>query len=81
LVKRCADDLLARDAVKSPGLVLDVGIEISPELDEEEGGLRTLVVQLLQAALLLREFVVYLPDVDGLEERIGVGRRAAYVDE
>lgn len=72
---------LARNAVERPGLVLDVGIEISPELDEEEGGLGAFVVQLLQAALLLREFVVYLPDVDRLEEGIGVGSRAPYVHE
>ena len=72
---------LACDAVEGPGLVLDVGIEISPELDEEEGRCGALVVQLLQAALLLREFVVYLPDVDRLEERIRVVRRASYVDE
>lgn len=74
-------NLLARHAVERPGLVLDVGIEISPELDEEEGRLGTLVVELLEATLLLREFVVYLPDVDSLEKGIGVGRRAAYVHE
>lgn len=65
-------NLLAGNAVEGAGFVLDVGIEISPELDEEEGRLRALLVQLLKAALLLREFVDYLPDVDRLEQRIGV---------
>lgn len=57
---------LARDAVEhSAGFVLNVAIEISPKLNEEEGCLRPFVVELLQAALLFREFVVYLFDVDG----------------
>lgn len=45
-----------------------------PELDEEEGIVRALLVQLLQASLLLGEFVVDLPHVDGLQHGVIVAR-------
>ena len=43
-----------------------VGVEIGPELDQKESVLRSLVVELLQSLTLLRELVLYLPHVDGL---------------
>lgn len=73
--------LLARYTVESSRLVLDVGVEIRPELHEEEGYLRSFVVQLLEAAFLLRELVVNLPHVHCLQEGIRVRRRTSYVDE
>lgn len=38
-----------------------------PELDQEEGMRGTAIIQLPQAALFLREFVIDLPDVHTLE--------------
>lgn len=38
-----------------------------PEFDQEEGVRRPAVIQLPQTALLLREFVVDLPDVHALQ--------------
>ena len=53
-----------------------------PELDQEEGVLWPLLVELLQAALLLRELVVDLPDVHRLQHRVAVARvRLADVHE
>ena len=74
-------NLLARDAVESARFFLDVGVEICPEFDEEEGRLWSLVVEFFEAIRLFRKLVVYLPHVDGLEKWIRVCRGATYVDE
>ena len=73
--------LLARDTVKRPSLVLDIGIEISPEFDKEKGSLWSLVVHFTEATLFLGEFVVYLLYVNRFEQWIGVGRGSSYVNE
>ena len=57
---RCAD-AIERIAVISVGHV-----EVGPELDEEEGVLGALAVQLLQPVRFLREFVLDLPHVHRL---------------
>ena len=44
-------------------------VQISPELDQEESVLRTLVVQILQAFTLLWELVLDLPHVHRLKRR------------
>lgn len=72
---------LARDAVEYSTFVLDVAIEISPKLNEEESRLRSFIVKFFQTALLFREFVVYLFNVDRFQQRIGVGRGTSYMDE
>ena len=51
----------------------DVCVEIGPELDEEEGVCRPLLVELLESALLFRELVLDLPDVDGLQHGLRRG--------
>lgn len=43
------------------------GSKTYPELDQEEGVRRPTVIQLPQATLFLREFVIDLPDVHTLE--------------
>lgn len=58
--------ILACYTVEGSSLILNVRIEISPEFNEEEGRLWSLVVKFLQAALFLWEFVVYLPDINSL---------------
>ncbi len=47
-----------------------------PELDQVESVLRALGEQLLEAALLLRELVVDLPDVHTLQQGVAVARAA-----
>lgn len=47
-----------------------------PELDQVEGVLRALGEELLEAALLLGELVVDLPDVHALQQRVAVTRAA-----
>lgn len=47
-----------------------------PELDQVESVLRALAEQLLQAAFLFGEFVVDLPDVDALQQRVAVAQAA-----
>ena len=42
-------------------------VEIGPELDQEESVLRSPVVQILQTFTLLRELVLDLPHVHGLQ--------------
>ena len=59
-------DLRRCDAVERVVAVGDVGVEIRPELDEEERLCGALLVQLLQAALLLRKLVLDLAHVDRL---------------
>lgn len=66
-------NLRACNTVESTGLVLHVRIEIRPEFDKEEGVLRALVVELLETALLLREFVVDLSHINGLQQWIRIG--------
>lgn len=58
---------LASDTVESTGFVLNVRIEICPELDEEKCVLGTFVVQLFEASFFLREFIVNLSDIDSLK--------------
>ena len=43
-----------------------------PEFDEEEGVLRALSKQLLQATFLFRKFVIYLTNVHGFEQRVTI---------
>lgn len=50
--------LLTTDTVKGSGIILEVGIEIGPKFHQEEGILRSLLVQLFKATGLLGEFVV-----------------------
>lgn len=45
-MKSFAKYLLATDAIKCSSIVLQVGIEIGPELHQEEGILRAFFVQL-----------------------------------
>ena len=45
-----------------------------PELDQNEGVLWALLIELLQPTLLLRELVVDLSDVHCLQEGVAVGR-------
>lgn len=52
------------------------GAFTDPELDQVESVLRAHAEQLLQAALLLGELVVDLPDVDALQHRVAVARVA-----
>ena len=59
-------DLRRCDAVERVVAVGDVGVEIRPELDKEKGFGGALLVQLLQAALLLRKLVLDLAHVDRL---------------
>ena len=59
-------DLRRCDAVERVVAVGDVGVEIRPELDKEKGFSGALLVQLLQAALLLRKLVLDLAHVDRL---------------
>ena len=59
--------LLWSDGVEGTSILVDVGAQIGPEFDEEEGVLRTFVEEFLEAALLLREFVVDLSDVHRLQ--------------
>jgi hypothetical protein len=52
-----------RHSVERPGLVRDVGVQVGPELDQVEGVLGTLLVQLLEPALLLRKLVLDLESI------------------
>lgn len=58
--------VLRRHGVKGPHVLRDVGAQIGPEFHQEKGVLRTLVEELLEAALFLGEFVVDLPDINRL---------------
>lgn len=66
--------LRARYSVEGTGLVLNVRVEVRPKFDKKEGVLRSLVVELLQATLLLREFVVYLPNVYCLSIKLNLSK-------
>ena len=61
---RCGH-LRGGDAVE--GVVLVAGVQVGPELDQEEGVLRALVKQLLQPARPLGELVLDLPHVHWLQ--------------
>lgn len=53
-----------------------------PKFDEEEGVLGPTLIELLEAAFLLRKLVVDLADVYGLQQRVAVrGVRLADVHE
>ena len=56
-------------AVEGAWIVGNIGIEVGPELDEEEGLLGSLLVQLLQPLLLLGELVLDLPHVHRLQQQ------------
>lgn len=62
---------LATDAIKCSSIVLQVGIEIGPELHQEEGILWALFVQLFEPATLLWIFVVDFLHVNGFQEWMG----------
>jgi len=74
-------DLRCGDSIKGSRFVRDICVEIGPELDQVEGVLGALLVQLLESTLLLRKLVLNLPDVDRLEDGVGVGDGPADVDE
>lgn len=63
--------LLTTDTIKCSSIVLQVGIEIGPELHQEEGILRALFVQLFKPAALLGKLVVDFLHVHGLQEWMG----------
>lgn len=52
--------LLTTDTVERAGIVGNVGIQVRPELNQEERIARALLVEFLEATGLLREFVVDL---------------------
>ena len=54
-------------------LVRDLTVEVSPELDQEEGIRGSLAIKLLQAVRLLRELVLNLPNIHRLR-----GKRSIY---
>lgn len=62
-------NLLASNSVESTSLVLNVGVEVCPELDQEESILGSLVIQLFEATLLLWELVIDLPHIHGLKHK------------
>lgn len=72
---------LARDAVECSSFVLDVTIEISPKLNEEESCLWSFIVKFLETALLFGKFVVYLFNIDRFKQRVRVGCGTSYMDE
>jgi hypothetical protein len=57
---------LTGNTIKCPCLILDVSVEVSPELDKEEGILWTFIIQFLQPTLFFREFVIDLPYIYSL---------------
>ena len=63
---RCGH-LRGGDAVEGVVLAAGAGVQVGPELDQEEGVLRALVKQLLQPARPLGEFVLDLPHVHWLQ--------------
>jgi len=73
--------VLWSDGVEGTSILVDVGAQIGPEFDEEEGVLRTFVEEFLEAALLLREFVVDLSDVHRLEHGVRIHCWSADVHE
>ena len=60
-------NLRGGDAVEGVALVREIGVEVRPELDKEEGVPGSLLVELLQPAGLLRELVLDLPHVHRLQ--------------
>ena len=58
---------LGGDAVEGGCLIADLSVEVCPELDEEEGVLGALAVQLLQPVRLFRELVLNLSHVYWLQ--------------
>ena len=64
---------LGGDAVEGGCLIADLSVEVCPELDEEEGVLGALAVQLLQPVRFLREFVLDLPHVHRLGRNTIIG--------
>lgn len=62
---------LTTDTVEGAGVARNVGIQVGPELDQEERVAGALLVQLLEAAGLLREFVVDLLHLDRLQQWVG----------
>jgi hypothetical protein len=62
-----AKNLRGGDAVEGVALVREIGVEVRPELDKEEGVPGSLLVELLQPAGLLRELVLDLPHVHRLQ--------------
>jgi hypothetical protein len=68
LTKCKFENIRGVDAVEGI-LVGDVGVEVGPELDEEEGVLWTLLVEVLQPPALLGELVLYLPDINRLKNK------------
>ena len=59
-------NLRGRHAVEGIVFVRTVSIKVSPELDEEESVLWSLVKQFLESTRLLRELVLDLPHVHWL---------------
>lgn len=63
---------LAGDSIKGLGVIQQHGVDVSPELDQEESVLRTLLEQLAQTAVLLGEFLGDVSNINrlGMEEVI-----------
>lgn len=59
--------ILAGNAIERSGFIFDIGIQISPEFDKEEGISWPPFKELLQAPFFLRELVIDLPDIHCLE--------------
>ena len=63
------NNLRCGDSIEGIVIMVCICVQISPELDQEESVLRTLVVQILQAFTLLWELVLDLPHVHRLKRR------------
>lgn len=50
----------------------NISTQTHPEFNKEEGILRALLIKLFKPPFFLRELVVDLPDVHGLEKRVAV---------
>ena len=62
-------NLRCGDSIEGIVIMVCICVQISPELDQEESVLRTLVVQILQAFTLLWKLVLDLPHVHRLKRR------------
>ena len=63
------ENSLGGNAIEGGSLVTYFGVEVRPELDEEESVLRALAVEHLQSVVLFRELVLDLPYVHRLRRR------------
>lgn len=68
-------NLHAGNSVEGVGIVQVIRVEVRPEFDEEERVAGSLLVQLLEAAFLLWELVIYLLHVYRL---LGINRNVHF---